>query len=391
MLGWVLEAAGGAPLTAEGGPAQAPPSAVADIAEAVAGAERPMLVAGRQPDIPTAAAVAELAAAAQLPLLAEPTSQLRHGPARGQQLISAYDLILRRPPERLRSDLVLRFGDAPTSKPLRTWLGAAAGPEQIVIDPPGDWNEPTRRAGNLLRGDPRDVAVRLAGELAGAGETNRAWLASWRDAERLAQDAVTKALEGPTERLSEPGVHRALDAALGDGEQLLLASSMPVRDAEAFLTGSERRVRCFSNRGANGIDGLVSTAVGLAIGADAPTWAVLGDLALAHDIGGLANVADAPPMRFVVIDNRGGRIFEFLPQAEQLDRERFERLFITPAPLDLEAAAALFGLDYRRVRGAGELVLGPSAGHTLLHVVVEPAANVDLRRRIAAAVGESLA
>ena len=116
--------------------------------------------------------------------------------------------------------------------------------------------------------------------------------------------------------LSEPAVQRVLGDAYGDGERVLIASSMPIRDAEAFLAGGDAAVTIHANRGANGIDGLLSTAAGIAAGADAPTWIVLGDLALAHDLGGLAAVAAAgQPLRIVVVDNGGGGIFDFLPQA----------------------------------------------------------------------------
>jgi 2-succinyl-5-enolpyruvyl-6-hydroxy-3-cyclohexene-1-carboxylate synthase len=378
----------GAPLTMQLG-AEAAPEPVTVAAEAVAAAARPLIVAGRQPDPEVAAAIGELAAAAGLPLLAEPTSQLRHGSDRSPTVISAYDLILRDPPAELDPDLVLRFGDMPTSKALRGRLAAAGGPEQIVVDPPGRWNEPSRRAGALLRADAGALARALTARLEAAADPG--WLSGWQRAERLTREAVAQVLAASGELISEPSLFADLDRALGEGEQLLLASSMPVRDAEAFLVGSGRRLRCFSNRGANGIDGLVSTAVGLAIAGRAPTWAVLGDLALAHDVGGLANLAAAPePLRLVVVDNGGGRIFELLPQSRQVERERFERLFITPSSLDFEQVAALFGLDYRLVSRPSDLILAPGAGHTLLHAVVEPSGGVELRRRIASAVAASL-
>ena len=181
------------------------------------------------------------------------------------------------------------------------------------------------------------------------------WGASWREAERAAQAAIDGVL-AERDELSEPALVRALAELPADGEQLLLASSMPVRDAEAFARGGSAQVRFFSNRGANGIDGLIATSTGLALGNGAPTWALLGDLALAYDLGGLATLtAVEAPLRIVVADNGGGRIFEFLPQAGQVERERFERLFITPSGLDLEKVAGLFDLEYLPVTGVAEL------------------------------------
>jgi 2-succinyl-5-enolpyruvyl-6-hydroxy-3-cyclohexene-1-carboxylate synthase len=303
-------------------------------------------------------------------------------------VISAYDLILREPPGDLEPDLVLRFGDMPPSKTLRRWLSAAGAPDQIVIDPPGPWNEPTSRARALVRNDAAVLATALA-ERVRAGDGG--WVDRWTRAEQLAQAAIDELLAG--ERgLTEPTLFRGLGRALGDGDQLLLASSMPIRDAEAFLPPTDRMQRLFANRGANGIDGLLSTAIGLAIGGRSTTWCAIGDLAFAHDLGGLANLAAAPaPLRLLVIDNGGGGIFEFLPQSGQVERERFERLFITPSALDFAAAASLFGLDYRRVSGPSDLELGAEAPSALLHAEVPRADNVDLHRRIAAAVGARLA
>jgi 2-succinyl-5-enolpyruvyl-6-hydroxy-3-cyclohexene-1-carboxylate synthase len=379
---------GSRPLTAAPVGREPGGSLLTEVSELLDGAARPLIVAGRQPDPAIAAAVSALADAARAPLLAEPTSQLRSGRRAGPGLISAYDLILREPPSELEPDLVLRFGDMPTSKPLRRWLGAPGGPTQVVIDPPGRWDEPTRRARALLRSDAAAVATALAGQVR-PGE--QAWIDRWDRAERLAQAAVDELLE--RERvLTEPALFRHLPAALHDGDQLLLASSMPVRDAEAFLPPTERSLRVFSNRGANGIDGLVSTAIGLAIGGRSVTWCVIGDLGLAHDVGGLANLAAAPdPLRLLVIDNGGGGIFEFLPQADQVAREPFERLFITPSPLDVRGAATLFGLDYRRVEEPADLEIEADAPSTLLHAETPRTGNVELHRRLAAAVGARLA
>ena len=379
---------GSRPLTAAPDGRRAGEPLLAEVAELLGAARRPLIVAGRQPEPAVAAAVAALAQAAQIPVLAEPTSQLRSAARARATVISAYDLILQQPPEDLEPDLVLRFGDMPTSKPLRRWLSAAGAPDQLVIDPPGRWNEPTGRARAVVRSDAAALATALA-ERTGAGD--RGWVDRWVRAERLAQTTIDELLDG--ERgLTEPTLFRHLGRALGDGDQLLLASSMPVRDAEAFLPPTERAQRLFANRGANGIDGLLSTAIGLAIGGRSATWCAIGDLAFAHDLGGLANLAAAPvPLRLLVIDNGGGGIFEFLPQSGQVDPERFERLFITPSALDFRAAASLFGLDYRRVSRPSDLELEAGAPSTLLHAEVPRADNVDLHRRIAAAVGARIA
>lgn len=359
------------------------------VAAALSAARRPLILAGRQTDPGLAAAIAGLAADAGLPLLAEPTSQLRFGPRARARLCCAYDLIARAAPERLRPDLVLRFGDMPTSKALRAWLGAA-GPKEIVIDPPGRWHDPGRRADALVRCD----ATVLAGSLRARGEpaaaTEEGWGAAWQEAETAAQRAIDETLASVGEP-TEPGLVRALDRRLGDGDSLLLASSMPVRDAEAFSRGSDAAAIVLSNRGANGIDGTISTAAGVARGTEGATWVVLGDLALAHDLGGLAALPrDDRPLRLLVLDNGGGGIFEFLPQADRVERERFERLFITPSALDLERVAALFDLAYVEVESASDLGSGPERGAVLLHARSDRRGNRMLHEQLAAAVAEKI-
>ena len=357
------------------------------LAEAIGRAERGIIVAGRHPDPDLPAALAALATASGFPILAEPTSQLRFGGHDRLLVVAAYDSIARAAPQALTPDLVLRFGDMPTSKPLRAWI-EASGADQVVVDTPGRWNEPTRRAGAFVRADGLSVALALA-ERAEPGPS--AWARAWGEAEGRAQAAIDAAID-EADGLNEPTIHRVLGSCFGDGDRVLLASSMPVRDAESFLQGGDADVRFFSNRGANGIDGLIATGSGIAAASGKPTWIVLGDLALAHDLGGLAAVGAAEgPVRIVVIDNGGGGIFDFLPQAEQVEAERFERLFTTPSRLDLERAAELFGIPYMPVLGVGDLTRLAGSDTVLAHVRVARAENVELHRGISAAVAEALA
>ena len=357
---------------------------VSAIADAVRDAERPIVLAGRMLSARAASGVARMAALIGLPVLAEPTSGLRI--ARGEHsVVAAYDLIARSQPEELAPDLILRFGDMPTSKPLRAWCDAL-GADEIVIDPPGRWNDPSRVAGAIVRADVDAVASGVAAQVQASADDT--WAGRWRRAEVAAQEAIDDALAEAPEP-SEPGIWRALGEAFGDGHDVLIASSMPIRDAEAFLRPRRADVRIFANRGANGIDGLVSTAAGIAMGR--PAWLVLGDLALAHDVGGLAVTAARGGLRIVVIDNGGGGIFDFLPQATQVEPDRFERLFTTPSGFDAERAAALHGLPFVEIGAASELGSLAGADGVLARVRVERSGNVALHRRIADAVAEAIA
>ena len=328
------------------------------IGDAISG----VIVAGRQLDPELREPLAHLARVSGFPILAEPTSQLRCGPHDRSHVVATYDLLLRdeRFARSVVPDLVLRFGEMPTSKPLRAWL-EASGASQIVVDPYGGWNEPSRRAAALLRADPTELAAgwaqRLEGEGRGAPE---AWIA----AEQAARAALAAELDTDGET-SEPSLHFALGHAHRDGDLVYTASSMPIRDQEAFLPPSETNALFLCNRGANGIDGLVSSGIGAAHATGRPTTILTGDLGLLHDIGGLAALRDvSTPVRIVIVDNGGGGIFHFLPQQQALGDEEFEALLGTPA---------------RRQRREGRSALRPAPLST--RVSCRPTGSVRRRHR----------
>jgi 2-succinyl-5-enolpyruvyl-6-hydroxy-3-cyclohexene-1-carboxylate synthase len=354
------------------------------IGDAISG----VIVAGRQLDPELREPLAHLARVSGFPILAEPTSQLRHGPHDRSHVVAAYDLLLRdeRFARSVVPDFVLRFGAMPTSKPLRAWL-AASGASEIVVDPDGGWNEPTNRAAAILRADPTELAsgwaARLEHEERGAPE---AWIA----AEAAAQAALSAELDGGG-ALSEPALHRALGRAHRDGDLVYTASSMPIRDQEAFLATGDSDALFLCNRGTNGIDGLISSGIGAAHASGRPTTIVSGDLGLLHDIGGLAALRDvATPVRIVVIDNDGGGIFHFLPQQQALGGEEFEALLGTSRGVDAAKAAALFDLPHRRLRSLADLPDALAAGTGLIEIRVDRRANVDLHHHLSEHVQQAL-
>ena len=327
--------------------------------------QRGLIVAGRQDDPALGPALAALSEATGYPILAEPTSQVRLGPHERGSVVWAYEAIARARPAALDPELVIRFGDMPTSKALREWLGSLDGCAQLVVDPYGDWNEPTRKAGLLLRSDPAVLAGALAAAAPGRS-VQSAWLATWKRAGEAAAGELAAELAGLSE-LTEPGIQAALGEAYADGDLVYAASSMSIRDQEGFVASRSADVRFLSNRGANGIDGVVSSGVGAAIATGRPTWIVLGDLALHHDSNGLAALRHATaPVRLVVPNNDGGGIFEFLPQAGQVSRDEFEAIFGTPLGLDLRQArgAPRAGAPHARARRRprGPATRGPRAG-----------------------------
>jgi 2-succinyl-5-enolpyruvyl-6-hydroxy-3-cyclohexene-1-carboxylate synthase len=355
------------------------------IGDAISG----VIIAGRQLDPELREPLAHLAHVSGFPILAEPTSQLRCGPHDRSRVITTYDQLLRdeRFARSVVPELVLRFGEMPTSKPLRAWL-VESGADQIVVDPSGRWNEPSRRAAAILRADPTELAagwaVRLEGEERGEPS---AWIAAER--------AACGALEGelnPAGAISEPALHLALGRAHRDGDLVYTASSMPIRDQESFLAAEETDVAFLCNRGANGIDGLISSGIGAAEASGRPTTIVTGDLGLLHDLGGLAALRDvSTPVRIVVIDNGGGGIFHFLPQEEAMGAEEFEALLGTPRGVDVARAAALFDLPHHRLESLAELPVALATGTGLIEVRTDRQTNVAAHRRATTAVHNAVA
>jgi 2-succinyl-5-enolpyruvyl-6-hydroxy-3-cyclohexene-1-carboxylate synthase len=348
---------GSEPIRVERGRPHPEAATVARLAEQLRRAERPLLVAGEMRDgHRLAAAVDALAGAAGMPVLAEPSSHLRRAGGRG--VVEAHDALLRVEPwaAQHRPDLVLRLGAQPTSRSLARFLAASQAPT-VVVDAGGGWRDPELLAGSFLR---CDEAPLLAGAAERLGEPGaHGWLDTWCRADRLASAALTEAL-GDCE-LFEAHVVRALAAALPAAARVMVGSSMPIRDVDTFWPAGSEQQRFFGNRGASGIDGLVSTGLGVAAAGDAPTALLLGDLSLCHDMNGLWAVRrhELSPL-LVVCDNDGGGIFHFLPQAQHSDV--FEELFGTPHGLDLEDVARLYRLPFLAVERRGEVDAAVAGG-----------------------------
>jgi 2-succinyl-5-enolpyruvyl-6-hydroxy-3-cyclohexene-1-carboxylate synthase len=385
-----LQGRGDRPLTAVPHSSSAPEPALLDeLAGRIAEAPRGLVLAGRQTNPELREPVIRFAAAAGYPVLAEPTSQLRLGPHDRSRIVTRYDAIARLEADSLAPELIVRFGDMPTSKALRLWIAGLGNCRQLVVDPGFGWNEPSSRAEIMVRADPAVLAAGLTERLAGGGSQD--WAESWSAAERTADEAISAELDAVREP-SEPGLQAALGPALRDREIVYTASSMPTRDQEAFLPAAEADVLFLCNRGANGIDGLVSSGIGAAHASGRPTVIVTGDLGLLHDIGGLAALRDLDtPVRIVVVNNGGGGIFHFLPQEESMPAEEFEALLGTPRGVDVARAGDLFGLPHLRVDELSGLTTALESGTGLIEVPVDRQENLALHRRITDAANSALA
>jgi 2-succinyl-5-enolpyruvyl-6-hydroxy-3-cyclohexene-1-carboxylate synthase len=345
---------------------------------------RGVLVAGRhERGRELGRCAAEFAARAGYPLLADPLSGARHG----QAVIARYDLLLRDPrfTARSRPELVVRIGDLPTSKALRTWLESLDAIPQAALDPEGTWQDPAGVLSSIAPVDP--IAVLAAAEAPKAPEPD--WLAMWRSADEAASATIERVL-GEDGELSEPLVAARLGDWLGPDATLFVASSMPIRDLELFAGARADGPRVLANRGANGIDGTVSSAFGAAASGDGPVVLVIGDVALAHDLGGLLAARRLGlAVTIVLLNNDGGGIFHFLAVATQPDA--FEAHVATPHGLQFEHAAALYGCRYERAETAADLQAALARGlqsgeSSLIEVRTDRERNLALHRRIAAAV-----
>jgi 2-succinyl-5-enolpyruvyl-6-hydroxy-3-cyclohexene-1-carboxylate synthase len=354
------------------------------LAERMATAARGAIVCG-----PTAEEVADpvarLAAQTGWPVLAEPTSNVRCGDHDRSHVIAHYDVLLRS--EGFAAghlpDLILRIGDTPTSKPLRAWLEAAP---QVLLDPHAAWHEPTRTAEQILHAAaaPACDALAAALEMLGPARDDE-WLAAWREADALVPPALAETADP-----FEPKVYAALEPALPEDALVWVSSSMPVRDVETFFPQSAKPLRFLANRGANGIDGVVSSAAGAALATGRPTFLLTGELALLHDIGGLlAARRAAAELTIVCVNNGGGGIFDFLPVAEAAEAAPYEEHIATPGEADLAKVAALAELPHATAHTPEE-VRAAAGEPGLVEVRTDRSENVRLHRELFATVARGL-
>ncbi len=331
--------------------ARVDPALASDLAALLLGARRPVIVCGPLPPCDaTRDALIQLAQVSGAPMLAEPLSQLRAG-AHSDALILTSDSFLRARgwARKHGPDVVLRFGAAPTSKAYRLWREAHPSAREVLIDPHGMMRDPVQQAESLVIAPPELLARALSDALLEATsppQLEGAWLAHIARAEQLSREAIAASVSDAT--LWEGAIARDV-MRLATGA-LFVASSMPVRDLDTFADARPEPLAIYANRGANGIDGLVSTALGIATARGTHTTALLGDLAFLHDVGGLwAASTTRAALTIVVVNNGGGGIFSYLPIAGH-DPAKFERLFLTPHQVDLSALATAYGIGYEAVQ-----------------------------------------
>ncbi|MBX5436792.1 MAG: 2-succinyl-5-enolpyruvyl-6-hydroxy-3-cyclohexene-1-carboxylic-acid synthase [Alicyclobacillaceae bacterium] len=386
------------------------PRAVERLVKLLRQAHRGLIVCGPMAGLPDtspfAAAVARVAAHLGFPVLADPLSGVRCGAHALDVVIDRYEWLLRDEAwmRLVCPDVVIRFGAPPTSKRLGQFLERLAGVPQVYI---GDrWLDPYFTLTDFVDADPVLMCEILRSQTE-RGEA-RAWLERWQLANQAAADAVEQTLCSAGESAAdglwiEGRVFRELGRWLPEGADLFAGNSMPVRDLDAFLAKRPARLQVWANRGASGIDGVVSTACGVSAarqsvetgaGRRAPVVLVIGDISFYHDLGGLLAVGrHRLDLCVVLVHNDGGGIFSFLPQAAYPDTFAH---FRTQHGLDFEPAVRMYGGSFRRVQAWAEfraavedgLAVG---GLSVVELRTDADANVRGYRRIAAAVSKALA
>jgi 2-succinyl-5-enolpyruvyl-6-hydroxy-3-cyclohexene-1-carboxylate synthase len=361
--------------------------------------ERGVVCAGTLDATPEdAEAIARFATRAGWPVLADPLSQLRCGAhVETAPIVSSSELLLRSEAfgAAAAPDVAVRLGGAPVSKAQKLWLATHPPGALWLVDEAGRWEEPNHLVTEHVPAAPAALLAAVEARLAQSGFArglDAPWPAAWREADEAGARALEQAGCEAGAPLVESDVTRALADVTPEGATVFLSNSMPIRDVDAFWPASTRRVRFLGNRGANGIDGIPSSALGVAAASEAPVVLLTGDLALLHDVGGLlAAPSAAGSLTIVVLDNDGGGIFSFLPIADRVEPGAFETLFRTPHGRDLRRLGAFFDVpvsdasDEETLRKALAESIG-APGVRVLRVVIDRDLNVERFRAASRAV-----
>ena len=364
-----------------------PPESTLNKLSAELEGKRLLIVSGALNDPRFLPAVTNLARLAEAPIHADPLSGLRHGGHDKSCIIVSSDLLSGAGwLDSVRPNAVLRFGALPTSKPLWQWLEKNRDIYQVIVSP-AEQQDPISAANTIVRGDPSITAQNLARLIA---PTAAGWLERWQQVDVEIQELLDQQLG--SHGLSEPLVARVLTKAARG--VVGIASSMPIRDIDAFGTLSDQPVQYVGNRGTNGIDGLLSMTLGAVAASGQPGHALIGDVAALHDLTALVTASRLDiPLTSILIHNDGGGIFHFLPLATNTDPDDFEHLFGTPHGTDFIRIAEAMGVTARQVDDMTSLTRAldeESQGPRLIVIHTDRLKNFALHKELTAAVETSL-
>ena len=327
--------------------------------------ERILILAGPQIDIDEAETICSFGEALQAPILADPLSNVR-GCDTSKVVISTYDALLARQAlwYELKPDCVIQFGQIVVSKRVQQMIASWTDVEYIEVNPTMDSMNPTGKTTMHMQ-----ASIDVFTHLYGKNNNSDTYLNIWRRLDQAGKKQLSLASDEP--HCFEGRTIRELQKQIPEDGQIFVANSMTIRDFDYFWFSGESKAVLYGNRGVNGIDGTISTALGLAVNGR-PTYLVTGDLSLFHDLNGLA-VAKTHNLNLTIIlhNNDGGGIFEYLPQK---GTKHFDYLFSTSQGLDYSGAAKLYGCDYTKISSPNELssVLANVSQETGVHIIEIP-------------------
>lgn len=355
---------------------------IAVAATKLASSRRPLIVAGPESGGLPAVEIAALAAALDAPVLADPLSGLRTGDHDRSRILDSYDAVLRDPrADDFAPDCIVRFGAPPVSKALNQFSARQHDAEQILCDAPSGWRDPWAVTTAVVTGAPQLVAdaLRLAAKPAA---TESGWTEGWF----ARNNAARRAMQTNAMNFVDPFEGRVfveLQDLIPLGSTIFAGNSMPIRDADSFLIANEKPLNLVANRGANGIDGVTSSALGHAASGGGPVVLVIGDLSFYHDMNGLwAAARHQLDLTIVLVNNNGGGIFHYLPQAAY--SSIFEDWFGTPANLEFSHAVEMYGgrftstQDWATFRHA---VSDTRGGLNVVELRTDRTRNVEMHRQ----------
>ena len=317
------------------------------IAKSVHAYQKGIIVCGQMTDEHFADAVTRLADMLHFPILADPLSQLRSGKHSHDHIIDTYDIFLRNEDAKafLKPDLILRFGSMPVSKALTKFLKENDQAVQYVVDGGGGWRDPSLLSTDMIYCNETKFCQKVLNCL--QPKEPSPFLDKWVKVNQLTKENMT--LIGDFVDMSNSRFFYQLAEMLPKRANLFVGNSMPIRDLDSFYHNNEKSIRVLANRGANGIDGTVSTALGAAAVSSEPFYLVLGDLTFFHDLNGLlAAKLHQLDITIIILNNNGGGIFSFLSQAEH--PKNFELLFGTPLDLDFEPVVRMYNGKFTRMK-----------------------------------------
>ena len=365
------------------------PAAIQSLARELLEVPRGLIVCGPQDDPELGPAVVELGCALGYPVLADPLSLTRNGPHYDDVIIDSYDAFLKDPSicEMLQPQVIIRFGAMPTAKPFLLYAQRYPEAWSILVDGGDGWNDPALLTNDVIHADAVRFCLAMVEAVPQrASLDNSGWAQDWMAIDRATRRVITDEIDR-SEPLFEGRIFQELSRQLPEQSTLYAGNSMPVRDMDTFFPASNTYIHMLSNRGANGIDGVVSSALGASTVSEGPTVLVIGDISFYHDMNGLlAAKLHELDATIVLVNNDGGGIFSFLPQSAH--PEHFEALFGTPHGLDFAPVADLYDVAFQRAETWDEFnrFVRESIASSGVQVIEVPApdrtTNVELHRRL---------